>query len=324
MIMREALSKKFRIFFDRFLGVFTQRLPIKIVCVLLASVIFFYVRYEQEDSREYIANISIRNKPSDLVIANGNIEHVNITIKGFKDQLSNLPAEFNAYVDLTNSLIGSNIYPVRLEEMIEKNNKIRVSISPRIIPVVLDEISYKSVPIVAASFGIPALGVTVENIIVNPSNTIISGPRKIVSSITELKTLGIDLTDKFEDYDITQNVRMPNFINADILQVNASVIFNKNIVMKEYSNLIVDINKLDSRLEVKSGGGFFIESIVLEASDFIMSNVTKKDIVLSLNLEDVSRAGIYSNMEVDVELPHQVKMISIEPSSFTLDVVESD
>lgn len=323
MISKDIMKEKFKAFLEKLIEVFTQRLPIKIICVFAAFLIFLYVRYEQEDAKEYIAKISLKNKPSNLVLANELNENINVTIKGFKDQLVNLPQELNAYIDLTNAFIGSNVYPLHLEEFVENNNKIRVIFSPRVMSVVLDEVAYKSVPITSSTVGTPAFGVIIDNILLTPSNTIISGPKNMVSSITELKTFPIDLTDKFEDYSIMQNIRVPSLIKSDITQVDAAIIFNKNIVKREYTNIAVEINKLNSRFQVKANGGFIVESIILEASESIINNITSKDISLSLNLSDISKPGTYSNRFVEVELPSQVKMVSIYPSSFVLEVEES-
>ncbi|ELV07015.1 hypothetical protein H263_00810, partial [Brachyspira hampsonii 30599] len=167
--------------FKKILARITNRLGIKLLCLLMSFLLFLFVRYQKEYTKDYVTKIEIKNTPSRLLIENDVPENITITLKGFKDNIYELPTEFSAYIDLTNAVIGSNMYEVLLEGDIDYS-KMNITVNPSQIPIVLDELSYKTVPIKVPIIGKTSYGLTIDDIKVNPSNTIISGPKTLVSS----------------------------------------------------------------------------------------------------------------------------------------------
>lgn len=66
-------------------------------------------------------------------------------------------------------------------------SKMNITVSPSKLPIVLDELAYKTVPIEVPTIGVASLGLSVDDIIVNPSNTIISGPKSLMIILPYLK-----------------------------------------------------------------------------------------------------------------------------------------
>ena len=58
----------------------TKIFHIKLLCLSMAFILFLYVRYQQEFSKDYIAKLQILNVPSKLLIANNIYENINITV----------------------------------------------------------------------------------------------------------------------------------------------------------------------------------------------------------------------------------------------------
>ena len=77
----------------------TKRFHIKLLCLLMAFILFLYVRYQQEFSKDYIAKLQILNVPSKLLIANNINENITITVRGFRDSKHEYPMEFSTYID---------------------------------------------------------------------------------------------------------------------------------------------------------------------------------------------------------------------------------
>lgn len=295
-----------------------KKFHIKLLCLIMAFILFFYVRYQQEFSKDYIAKLDVINIPSKLLIANNIQENITITVRGFRDNKHEYPMEFSAYIDLTNAQKGSNFYKVNLSEEREYKN-LNILITPNRIPIVLDELIYKTVPIQAATIGATSLGLNIDDIKVNPTNVIISGPENLVSSINKISTVPLDLTDRYLDFATRLRLNFPKNIKSDISIVDVNVFFNKDTEKIEFNDIVININNLDSRLNIKSDNPLIVQKLVLEVNKSLITNISENDLSLYLNLKNITNAGVYSNISVEVNIPTYAKLLNIEPSFFDIE-----
>ncbi|MBT8746774.1 CdaR family protein [Brachyspira hyodysenteriae] len=309
--------------FKKALARVTNRLGIKLLCLLMSFLLFLFVRYQKEYTKDYVTKIEIKNIPSRLLIANDIPENITITLKGFKDNIYEIPTEFSAYIDLTNAAIGSNMYEVNLAGDIDYS-KMNISVNPREIPIILDELSYKTVPIKVPTIGTAAYGLTIDNIIVNPSNTIISGPKALISSIDEIKTYNVDISDKYLDYSSISRIHLPKNIKSDVSRVNINIIFNKNLDKMEFTNIAISIDNLNGKFKINDHNPLIIDKVVLEANKVMLANLSLDDIKLYIDLQDMTNVGIYSNVSVEANVPIYTKLIDIEPSFFDIEIIERE
>lgn len=296
----------------------TKKFHIKLLCLIMAFILFFYVRYQQEFSKDYIAKLDIINIPSKLLIANNIQENITVTVRGFRDNKHEYPMEFSAYIDLTNAQKGSNFYKVNLSEEREYKT-LNIIITPNRIPIVLDELIYKTVPIQAATIGATSLGLNIDDIKVNPTNVIISGPENLVSSINKISTVPLDLTDRYLDFATRLRLNFPKNIKSDISIVDVNVFFNKDTEKIEFNDIVININNLDSRLNIKSDNPLIVQKLVLEVNKSLITNISENDLSLYLNLKNITNAGVYSNISVEVNIPTYAKLLNIEPSFFDIE-----
>ncbi|EKV57497.1 CdaR family protein [Brachyspira hampsonii] len=309
--------------FKKILVRITNRLGIKLLCLLMSFLLFLFVRYQKEYTKDYVAKIEIKNTPSRLLIANDVPEDITVTLTGFKDNIYELPTEFSAYIDLTNAVIGSNMYEVLLDGDIDYS-KMNITVNPREIPIILDELSYKTVPIKVPVVGKTSYGLTIENIRVNPSNTIISGPKTLVSSMNEIKTYNVDVTGKYLDYSTISRVNSPVNIKSDVSRVNINIIFDRNLDRKEFNNIAIRIDNLSGKFKINNTNSLIINKVILEANKVMLSNLSPDDIKLYIDLKKLTNAGIYSNISVEANIPEHTRLLEIEPSFFDIEITERD
>lgn len=305
------------------LSFITNKFWVKLLCLLMSFLLFLFVRYQKEYTKDYITKVEIRNIPPRLLIVNRIPENITITLKGFKDNVYELPTEFSTYIDLTNASIGSNMYDVYFVGDIDYS-KMNIAVNPNKIPIILDEIAYKTVPITVPTIGEPYSSLAVDNILVSPSNTIISGPKTLISSIDEVKTYNVDLTDKYSDYSAISRINLPYNIKSDVSMVNIDVIFNKDVEKIEFNNIAVNIDNLNSKFNVNSDNAFVIDRLVLEANKTILTNIYMDDIILYIDLKYMTNTGIYSNVSVEANIPIHTKLLEIEPSFFDVEITKRD
>lgn len=310
-----------RFTFKKVLRYITNRFWIKVLCLLMSFLLFLFVRYQKEYTKDYITKVEIRNIPQKLLIANNIPENITITLKGFKDNIYEIPTEFTAYIDLSNAQIGSNMYDINLDGNIDYS-KMNITLSPNKIPIILDELSYKTVPIHAATVGEAPFGLRVDDIIVNPSNTIISGPKTLLSAIDEINTYNVDLTDRYLDFSTMSRINLPSNIKSDVLKAAVRVIFNKDVDRLEFTNISVNIDNLNSKFNLNSDIPIIVNKLVLEVNRGLVNNISINDIFIYMDLIDMTNSGIYSNVSIEANIPLHTKLVEVEPSFFNIELIE--
>ena len=83
---------------------------------------------------------------------------------------------------------------------------------------------------------------------------------------------------------------------------------------------MININNLDSRLNIKLDSPLIAQKLVLEVNKNLVTNITESDLSLYLNLKNITNAGIYSNISVEVNIPTYAKLLNIEPSFFDIEI----
>ena len=87
----------------------------------------------------------------------------------------------------------------------------------------------------------------------------------------------------------------------------------------EFNDIVVNINNLDSRFNIKLDSPLIVQKLVLEVNKNLITNISQRDLFLYLNLKNITNAGVYSNMSVEVNIPTYAKLLNIEPSFFDIE-----
>ncbi len=62
-----------------------------------------------------------------------------------------------------------------------------------------------------------------------------------------------------------------------------------------------------------------MQKLVLEVNKNLITNISQRDLFLYLNLKNITNAGVYSNMSIEVNIPTYAKLLNIEPSFFDIE-----
>ena len=298
---------------------------VKFICICLATGIFFYVRFDQEQTREYIVDVDVINVPAKLAILERDNLQTTVSIRVFKDQYLKLPENILAHIDLTNAKKGSNSYNIILNDKdIKANRSLRVSMLPIDINVTLDNIAYKTVNITPIITGSPIAGASIQGIEFEPRSVNISGAREIISKIDTIKTLNIDITGESNTYKIYRSLSIPKYVNSDSTRTQLEIKFTQNTIRKEYNDLDININNLNNRFNVETKEGVTITKLILEGDQSAMETLANNGLKVSINLEDITESGEYTNKTVSLNIPPQIKIIEIEPANFTVIVKDKN
>lgn len=311
------MNNKTNKFHKKIVRLFTYNIHIKLLCLLLSFLLFLYVRYQKEYSKDFISKVQVRNKPSNLVIINDIKDTININIKGFRDNIYDIPRSFDSYIDLANAKVGSNNYRVEFDDDIGIYDNLYITVNPNIIAVVLDELYTKEVPIVLKTSSTN----NVSNMTISPSVVKISGAKSIVDSIVSINTEFLDLETHHLDYTTNLKLELYDNIEANINSINVDIVFKKDLKVVEFNDLDLHINNLNSQYSITSPSNLKIDKLVLEYNSIFSNHIISyTNIFLSLDLSSITNTGYYSNIKVDVKVPEYANIVDVEPLGFDLEV----
>ncbi len=311
------MNNKTNKFHKKIVRLFTYNIHIKLLCLLLSFLLFLYVRYQKEYSKDFISKVQVRNKPSNLVIINDIKDTININIKGFRDNIYDIPRSFDSYIDLANAKVGSNNYRVEFDDDIGIYDNLYISVNPNIIAVVLDELYTKEVPIVLKTSSTN----NVSNMTISPSVVKISGAKSIVDSIDSINTEFLDLETHHLDYTTNLKLELYDNIEANINSINVDIVFKKDLKVVEFNDLDLHINNLNSQYSITSPSNLKIDKLVLEYNSIFSNHIIiYTNIFLSLDLSSITNTGYYSNIKVDVKVPEYANIVDVAPLGFDLEV----
>jgi len=174
--------------FKRILSFFTTNITAKILALLFALGVWFYVAAGQAKVDVFPAQIpiEIKNLPPQRAVV-GDLGTCQVKIKASYYTWQQLSAnDFSAYVDLAGLDTGTHQLEINVRvtdssvSVVEKNPaKVRVKLEPLIS---------KKFPIKVGLEGKPAGGYTTGEISIEPSEVEVNGPQSLVEGITEIKT----------------------------------------------------------------------------------------------------------------------------------------
>lgn len=283
---------------------FTKNISIKIFCLFSATILWIYIAAGQNTIAKYPGSIAIKaiNIPSGLV-AIYDTKTVDIKIMAQPSVWNKLsPDSFSAYIDLSGQKEGTYELPVNVVsstagvDIVEKNpNKIIVSLEP---------IVSKEVSINSKIEGSAAEGLVAGNIILDPSRTIIRGPKSVINDISEA-TAVINLNGESEKFSkkialvaLDGQGEFIDNIGFDPAEVSATV-----AVVKASNNKTVGVR-------VKTTGslktGYFISNITVSPSTVDITGVSSllKDVAY-LETMPLDLSNQSSDFEKDVALNMQ-------------------
>jgi hypothetical protein len=178
----------------RILKRITNKWHIKLLSIILAVVLWFYVDSIKEEEHLLSVPVEVRNLPSGYTVANKMNPYVDVVLKGKESGLALVEGEnLEAHIDLENSTVPEQRVLVKINK---KNLPLRVKIkdiNPRMVDILVERIGEKTVKVIPVIVGRPYEGHDFEDVIIKPEYVQISGPESMVRNIDSVYTDHIDI-----------------------------------------------------------------------------------------------------------------------------------
>lgn len=166
---------------------------LKVVALVLGTALWFTVSGRQIERRVAVP-VSYSNVPAPLEITGDQVAEVRVHLRGGDNIISGLTAaDLRVIVDLGDAHSGTNLIPLRTDEVIAPLGVDIIQLEPGTVAVTLEKSGSVSVPVTPTVSGTPAPGYVVRSVRTEPRTVTVVGPESLlkqgVSVLTERVSL---------------------------------------------------------------------------------------------------------------------------------------
>lgn len=161
-----------------------ENLPARVICFLLAWILWFYVMSIENpmDERNVEVKLIKENLKSEMIVTKMP-DTITVRVRGNRNRLGDgLENRVHASIDLANVEAGERNIPVHV---FFSDGEV-VSIKPNKVPVKLDAITTKVVPVYTRIVGDTAEDMTLGNIRILPNSVKITGASQLLNNISKV------------------------------------------------------------------------------------------------------------------------------------------
>lgn len=181
---------------------------IKLICLLLALGLYFWVQNEDVEERRLNIPLEILNLPKNLVMASTPPKFTRVVIKGSKKILTSLTsASIRSEIDLLTAQLGNNqSFNVKLKQVDFPDRVEVINFSPKRVTLNLEEIETKKLKLNIIIEGKLKEGYELGKPTVQPEFVMASGPKSVISKLEKVEMEPVSIEGKFSE--IRQRVRV--------------------------------------------------------------------------------------------------------------------
>jgi YbbR domain-containing protein len=161
-----------------------QNLPLKVASLGLAVLLWFVIAGERTSEMGLQIPVELQNFPRDLELTGDPVDTVEVRLRASPGVMKQLgPAEISAQVDLQGAVEGERIVHLTAESIRVPFGVTVVRITPAILNLNFERTLQKQVPVRPRILGRPAPGHEVEEILSEPAEIRIAGPKSRVMEV---------------------------------------------------------------------------------------------------------------------------------------------
>ncbi len=169
------------------------RHPGTLLLALVLACLVWYAsardRRERISERQLDASLTLVNVPADMVITSEVPRFLSLRVRGPLSQLRALePAQTGVVIDLRGVGEGEREFPVETRNVAVPEGVEVLAVSPSTVPLRLERLTSRRVPIKTTLVGKPAEGMMVVTVAAEPAEALLSGPRLQLEALATVAT----------------------------------------------------------------------------------------------------------------------------------------
>jgi YbbR domain-containing protein len=191
------------------------RSPLNVVLAVVLACLVWYGsaldRRQRISERQLDTAVTLVNVPSDMVITSEVPRFLSLRVRGPLSRLRSLdPAQTGVVIDLRGAGEGEQDFPVEARNVIVPPGVEVLAVSPSQVPLRLERIGRRQLPVRARVVGEPENGFAVAGVTVDPSTAVLSGPRIQLQALQAVTTEPVNVEGADAQVETLVAVRSPN------------------------------------------------------------------------------------------------------------------
>ncbi len=299
---------------------FNKDMPLKIIALILAIILWFYVSGIKNSERIIDIPLEIVNLPDNTMVLSHIPQKITLKVRGPRNILFRLSSTNLKYsIDAARMQIGTNVFNFTGDQLGLPPGVQVIWMSPSSLTMVLSETIRKKLTVVPKFEGTPGKGYQVTNYRISPSEIEIDGTKDSLKGIEKIYTRPIDISGETGDLkgiSVLLNTEELNYKYIDTDTVNVDVFIAPNYITKVLNNLRITVKGEQSDFRI------FPETVDLQirGPENILEAFPLKEIEVYINIENMA-PGHYT-VKPMVEVPDNILVEAIKPENIDLTIKE--
>jgi hypothetical protein len=207
-----GLKNLFRFLF----GLVFHNFITKLLCLLMAFVLYIYVNTSEDIDREVVLSIAIANRQPNLIVTSQSVSEARVLVNGPRAKMDQLkPDDLSMTLSLRDGQkpgeLTFRLYP----DLVQVPPGIRVRvIEPASVVLRLEPIVARTLEIRPVLEGAPREGYEVAEVRVSPATIEAAGPPSVLDELSVLETEVVDIEGTTGSFKQRVAFRPPNMVSA--------------------------------------------------------------------------------------------------------------
>lgn len=294
--------------------------PAKIVCLVLALLLFLFYRMSTLDQRYFSVALVVESN-GEFVPATTYPRTVKIRLRGETDSIYPIQeGDVTASIDLAKFTAEGDVrVPVRahLSGTALGIDPLEVTVEPAEVSLRLEHRVAKKVPVNPDFRGFPETGFELTGFTVNPATVEVSGPRSSMAKIASIATESVDLSGRSSNFSgsalLLQGDQLVSVSGTGRVEYNVAI--EPTTYVRSFTDIPIQLDSLDPAFvcedTIPSG------TLRLRGTNSDLSEYVLPFDILKIYCGNVSESGVYS-LPIQVSAPTKFEVVESTPSEAQL------
>ncbi|MFI5397209.1 MAG: YbbR-like domain-containing protein [Candidatus Binatia bacterium] len=301
---------------DRIRQLLTRNLALKILSLLIAFSIWFFVNFGERDTEETLrAPLELRNIPAHLMITSPKADFIDLRVSGPRALLGRIDRDRLAIsLDLGGVRPGPAVFRVDADSLNLPRGVKVLRITPAQLTLELERVGHKSVPVHLRLGGKPPPGVQVVDTKVAPETVQVTGPASDVQDVQSANTEPFDIHDA-RPGTIERELALESpseYLAFSANRVAAQVRIEESPVTREFKRVTVTVRNAALRYQVSPDH----VRVIVRGPKRLVDGLEMDNGAVYIDAEGATAGDHF--MKPNVELPSGVLLVSTEPAKLQL------
>jgi YbbR domain-containing protein len=191
------------------------RSPVNVVVAVVLACLVWYAsaldRRERISERQLDTAVTLVNVPADMVITSEVPRFLSLRVRGPLSRLRSLdPVQTGVVIDLRGAGEGQRDFAVETHNVVVPAGVEVLAVSPSQVPLRLERLGRRRVPVRARVVGEPTAGLAVGRVLAEPATAMLTGPRFQLEALQAITTEPVSVDGADGPVEAQAVVRSPN------------------------------------------------------------------------------------------------------------------